>query len=89
MSTAVIADKKPAVLTLQPGTYYWRACGRSKQQPYCDGSHAGTEFTPMAFAVTEATKVALCSCKQTENKPFCDGAHANRDVWGYFPNNNH
>ncbi|NER35350.1 MAG: CDGSH iron-sulfur domain-containing protein [Oscillatoria sp. SIO1A7] len=76
MSNAVIADLKPAVLTLEPGTYYWCSCGQSTNQPYCDGSHAGTDFVPLALEITETKQVALCLCKQTGNQPFCDGAHA-------------
>ncbi|MDJ1182510.1 CDGSH iron-sulfur domain-containing protein [Roseofilum casamattae] len=76
MSDPVIADKKPAILTLEPGNYYWCSCGQSSNQPYCDGSHAGTQFTPMAIEITETKQVALCNCKYSENKPFCDGAHA-------------
>ena len=76
MSEPVIADKKPAVLELEPGTYYYCSCGQSEKQPFCDGSHAGTEFTPMSFDITEKKKVALCQCKHTNNAPFCDGSHA-------------
>ena len=76
MAEPVIADKKPAVLTLEPGTYYWCACGRSQGQPFCDGSHSGTEFTPMQFTIEENKKVALCNCKYTKNAPFCDGSHS-------------
>ena len=75
MAEATIADKVPAVLDLEPGTYYWCRCGRSEKQPYCDGAHQGTEFTPMEFTVEEKKKVALCQCKHTGNEPFCDGAH--------------
>ena len=75
MSEPEIADKRPAVLELEPGTYHWCACGRSKNQPYCDGSHQGTEFTPRQFIVEEKQRVALCGCKRTGNQPFCDGSH--------------
>ena len=75
MSKVEIAARVPAVLELEPGTYYWCACGRSKNQPYCDGSHQGTEFAPMEFVVGVKKKVALCQCKHTGTAPFCDGAH--------------
>ena len=75
MSEPTIAAKQPAVLTLEPGTYYWCACGRSKEQPFCDGSHKGTDFSPVAFEITEKKQVALCQCKRTATPPFCDGSH--------------
>ncbi|MGK7929117.1 MAG: CDGSH iron-sulfur domain-containing protein [Spirulina sp.] len=76
MSNPVVADTKPAVLELEAGTYYWCSCGQSKGQPFCDGSHAGSDFTPLKFEVDEKKTVALCQCKATENQPFCDGAHS-------------
>lgn len=76
MSEPVIADKKPAVMELEPGAYYWCACGQAKNQPFCDGSHKGSGFVPLAFEVTEKKTVALCNCKHTANSPFCDGAHS-------------
>jgi CDGSH-type Zn-finger protein len=75
MADPTIAAKAPAVLELEPGKYYWCACGKSNKQPFCDGSHQGTEFTPMAFVIEEKKKVALCQCKHTGNPPFCDGTH--------------
>ena len=75
MANPEIPIKMPAVLELEPGTYWWCACGRSKSQPFCDGSHAGTEFTPQEYTLEEKKRVALCQCKHTGNAPLCDGSH--------------
>lgn len=75
MDQPEIAQKSPYLLELAPGTYWWCACGRSKTQPFCDGSHKTTPFTPIKFELKEATKVALCGCKRSKNMPFCDGSH--------------
>jgi methylamine---glutamate N-methyltransferase subunit C len=76
MSNPIIADNKPKPVTLNKGEeYYFCACGRSKNQPFCDGSHAGTEFTPKAFTAEEDGEAYLCMCKYSANKPFCDGSH--------------
>jgi len=76
MDIPKIAKKSPYVLDMEPGKYAWCACGQSSNQPFCDGSHKGTEFTPIIEEITEAKKVAWCGCKQSANKPFCDGTHA-------------
>ena len=75
MSEPKVADTKPMVLNLEPGTYWWCACGRSANQPFCDGSHQGTELTPFKFEVHESGRVALCMCKATADRPRCDGSH--------------
>ncbi len=75
MSQPNVAAKFPAVLELEPGTYHWCSCGHSKKQPWCDGSHKGTGFTPMKLEVTEKRKVAMCQCKHSQKSPFCDGSH--------------
>ena len=75
MADPVIADRKPAVLELEPGTYWWCSCGKSKNQPFCDGSHAGSEFSPMELVIDEKKKVALCQCKHASKAPLCDGTH--------------
>ena len=75
MTDPEIAEKRPAVVELEPGTYWWCRCGRSRDQPFWDGSHRGTEFSPLEFVVEESCRVALCQCKHTEGAPFCDGTH--------------
>jgi len=70
-----IAATEPAVLELEPGTYYWCSCGKSANQPFCDGSHADTAFVPQVLEITETQTVALCQCKHSKNPPFCDGSH--------------
>lgn len=71
-----IAQKSPYVVDLEEGvTVYWCACGGSANQPFCDGSHRGTKFTPLEFNPIKTGKHYLCGCKHTANKPMCDGTH--------------
>jgi len=71
-----IAQKAPYGVAVEAGkSYYWCACGLSKSQPFCDGSHKGSEFTPVKYEAPEAKTVYFCGCKQTANAPLCDGAH--------------
>ena len=76
MKKAVVADNKPVPVTLKKGEeYYYCTCGRSENQPFCDGSHAGTTFKPKPFTAEEDGEAYLCACKHTGNAPFCDGSH--------------
>lgn len=76
MSTPTIAAKNPAPVELEAGkTYSWCTCGQSSKQPFCDGSHKGSDFTPMRFTAEESKTAYLCQCKHTSNAPFCDGSH--------------
>jgi mannose-6-phosphate isomerase-like protein (cupin superfamily)/CDGSH-type Zn-finger protein len=78
MASPIIAQPKPCLVTLKSGrTYFWCSCGRSAKQPFCDGSHKGTEFEPYKLVATADEEVLLCGCKQTGTPPFCDGAHTN------------
>jgi CDGSH-type Zn-finger protein len=71
-----VAGNRPiGVDSVAEKTYWWCSCGRSANQPFCDGSHKGTEFSPLACQETEERKVWLCSCKQTKTPPYCDGSH--------------
>ena len=75
MQNAKIAAREPVEVGLEAGEHYWCACGRSKNQPFCDGSHQGTGIEPLAFTVKEKGKHWLCLCKQTGTAPFCNGNH--------------
>jgi len=76
METANRAGNEPKQVELEQGkTYAWCACGLSKNQPFCDGSHKTTSFTPTVFKAEKSGTHYMCMCKQTKNKPFCDGSH--------------
>jgi len=69
------ARSAPFVQDAPAGTYWWCACGRSRQQPFCDGSHKGTAFAPLKLELAAPQRVAWCGCKRTADAPFCDGSH--------------
>jgi CDGSH-type Zn-finger protein len=77
MSEPEMPQKEPYATDVVKGeTYYWCACGKSKKQPFCDGSHQGSEFSPLSFVAQETGTVYLCGCKRTAKPPFCDGTHS-------------
>jgi CDGSH-type Zn-finger protein len=70
------AGSLPIAARIEAGReYYWCSCGQSQRQPFCDGSHKGSSFTPLAFTVAEPAEKYLCTCKVTCNPPYCDGSH--------------
>lgn len=71
-----IAGSAPIPVDVEAGkSYFWCSCGQSANQPFCDGSHKGGEFTPVKFDAVEDRKVFFCACKATSNQPLCDGSH--------------
>ncbi|MBL4787914.1 MAG: CDGSH iron-sulfur domain-containing protein [Kordiimonadaceae bacterium] len=76
MPTPTVAEKRAAIVELTAGKqYFWCTCGNSKKQPFCDGSHSGTSFTPQSFTADKDGSAFLCQCKATKKPPFCDGSH--------------
>ena len=76
MSTPEISQKSPYPVEVTSGKkYFWCACGRSAKQPFCDGSHEGTDFTPLKYEATEDKTLYFCGCKHTAGAPLCDGSH--------------
>ena len=70
------AGSSPIEFEVEKGkSYTWCVCGKSNKQPFCDGSHKGSEFIPVVFKAEETKKIYFCVCKQTNNRPFCDGSH--------------
>jgi CDGSH-type Zn-finger protein len=71
-----IAQRSPYAVEVEGGkTYFWCACGGSKNQPFCDGSHKGTAFAPLAWKAAQSGRAFFCGCKHTKNQPMCDGTH--------------
>jgi CDGSH-type Zn-finger protein len=76
-----VSAMTPIEVTVERGkTYWWCSCGRSKSQPFCDGSHKGTAFTPVKYQPAESGPQWFCVCKRTANRPFCDGSHRVADA---------
>ena len=76
MNEPNIAQKTPIEVEVEQGkSYWWCACGLSANQPFCDGSHAGTLFGPLEYKAEESGKKWFCACKRTAKEPLCDGTH--------------
>jgi CDGSH-type Zn-finger protein len=77
MSNPKRAADTPFAIEVESGkSYFWCSCGLSQKQPFCDGSHKGSEFAPVRYQATESKKVYFCGCKITASQPLCDGSHS-------------
>ena len=71
-----IAQTAPFPVEVEEGkTYFWCACGQSQKQPFCDGSHKGSDFSPVKYTAEKTGKVFFCGCKHSSRQPLCDGSH--------------
>ena len=68
-------DSPIGVDVVEEKSYFWCSCGQSSKQPFCDGAHKGTGFTPLKYIADQSKKVFFCTCKQTTDSPVCDGSH--------------
>ncbi len=77
MSEAVVAQKSPYATEVEAGkSYWWCSCGKSKSQPFCDGSHSGSDFNPVEYKAEQSGTVYFCGCKHSQNGTLCDGSHS-------------
>ncbi len=77
MDKPVVAQRSPYDVDVEEGkTYVWCSCGRSATQPFCDGSHEGSGFSPLPFKAEKTETVFFCGCKKTKSQPLCDGSHS-------------
>ena len=77
MTQPIPAQKAPYPVEAEAGKeYYWCACGKSSQQPFCDGSHKGTGMAPLKYTAEKSGKIYFCGCKHSGNGALCDGAHS-------------
>ncbi|MCU0790668.1 MAG: CDGSH iron-sulfur domain-containing protein [Nitratireductor sp.] len=76
MAKGHVAGTQPIAIDVEAGkNYFWCSCGQSKNQPFCDGSHKGSEFSPVKWQADATGTKWFCACKQTNGQPFCDGSH--------------
>ena len=80
MSTPDIPQKTPLPVDVEEGRkYFWCSCGKSDRQPFCDGSHQGTEFLPLTYVAETTRTLYFCACKHSRGAPLCDGSHNSLD----------
>jgi len=77
----IIVQLRSLKMDMEPGTYFWCSCGKSNKQPFCDGSHKGTNFKPEKIVIEQSRKVAWCMCRHSEKRAICD--HKHRELDGY------
>ena len=75
MAKVVLENQIPILVTLESGPFAWCACGKSSNQPFCDGTYRGTKFSLVLFKIAEKRDAWLCQCKNSKNAPFCDKTH--------------
>lgn len=76
MSEPTRAADEPFAVEVEAGkSYFWCSCGKSANQPFCDGTHKGSDFTPVKYTPEKDGKAFFCGCKATKNQPMCDGSH--------------
>ena len=76
MSDPAIGGRAPAPVEVKAGEeLWWCACGMSASQPFCDGSHKGSGFTPVEYKPAAEEEAWFCACKRSGKKPMCDGTH--------------
>jgi len=78
MSEPESPQNSPYAVEVEEGkSYFWCSCGKSQKQPFCDGSHKGSDFSPVKYDAESSGKVFFCGCKKSGNNPLCDGSHKN------------
>ena len=76
MEKPIRAGDSPIGIDVVEGkSYFWCTCGKSLKQPFCDGSHKGTNFSPLVYKAKQSKKEFFCTCKLTKDQPLCDGSH--------------
>ena len=75
MDAPIVVQKHSLKMEMEKGTFFWCACGRSQNQPFCDGAHKGTVFRPVKVVIDVPRRVSWCMCHHSKKGPFCDNAH--------------
>lgn len=73
-------QRGPYVVRCEPGKHAYCRCKQSRSFPLCDGTHRGSEFTPIKVILEHPVLVSWCACSESKNLPFCDGTHARLDI---------